>query len=50
MLQVYQPEDFDKLMVIGRGAFGKVYKVKKIDTGGIYAMKTLQKELIMKLN
>ena len=37
-------------MVIGRGAFGKVYKVKKIDTGEIYAMKTLQKEKIMKMN
>jgi serine/threonine protein kinase len=37
-------------MVIGRGAFGKVYKVKKIDTGEIYAMKTLQKDKIMKMN
>lgn len=36
--------------MIGRGAFGKVYKVKKIDTGEIYAMKTLQKEKIMKMN
>ena len=37
-------------MVIGRGAFAKVYKVKKISSGEIYAMKVLRKDLIMQMN
>uniref|UniRef100_A0AAF5DPY9 non-specific serine/threonine protein kinase n=3 Tax=Strongyloides stercoralis TaxID=6248 RepID=A0AAF5DPY9_STRER len=35
--------DFQSLKVIGRGAFGEVRLVQKIDTGHIYAMKILKK-------
>lgn len=37
-------QDFKILKVIGRGSFGKVYLVQKIDTERLYAMKTLKKE------
>lgn len=43
-------EDFDLLTVLGRGCFGKVMKVKKKDTGEIFAMKVLSKEMVIKEN
>jgi len=36
-------DDFDPLVVIGRGAFGEVRLVQKKDTGHVYAMKILRK-------
>lgn len=36
-------EDFRTVKVIGKGAFGEVRLVQKVDTGKIYAMKTLKK-------
>ena len=36
-------EDFDPIKVIGKGAFGEVRLVQKIDNGHIYAMKVLRK-------
>merc|ERR1739848_925708 len=36
-------DDFDPIKVIGRGAFGEVRLVQKIDTGHVYAMKILRK-------
>ncbi|VDD91119.1 unnamed protein product [Enterobius vermicularis] len=36
-------EDFTSLKVIGRGAFGEVRLVQKVDTGHVYAMKILKK-------
>ena len=36
-------DDFEPLKVIGKGAFGEVRLVQKIDTGHIYAMKVLRK-------
>lgn len=36
-------KDFKKLKIIGRGAFGEVVLVQKIDTGHVYAMKVLRK-------
>lgn len=40
--------DFKILKVIGRGSFGKVYLVQKIDSQKLYAMKTLKKDLAEK--
>lgn len=40
-------EDFDLLRVIGKGSFGKVFQVRKKDTGRIYAMKVLNKKNII---
>jgi len=36
-------EDFEPLKVIGKGAFGVVRLVQKVDTGHVYAMKVLRK-------
>ena len=36
-------KDFEKIKVIGRGAFAKVYLVKKRGTEDYYAMKILKK-------
>jgi len=36
-------EDFDPLKVIGKGAFGEVRLVQKVDNGHVYAMKVLRK-------
>jgi len=36
-------DDFEQLRVLGKGAFGKVLHVRKIDTGKEYAMKVLKK-------
>jgi len=35
--------DFESLKVIGRGAFGEVRLVQKVDTGQMYAMKIMRK-------
>jgi len=40
--------DFRTVRVIGKGAFGEVRLVQKIDTGRVYAMKTLQKAEMLK--
>ena len=39
--------DFMLLKTVGKGSFGKVYQVKKKDTGQIYAMKVLNKERVI---
>ena len=44
--------DFEILSVLGKGAYGKVFLVKKkqgSDKGKTYAMKTLKKQEIVKL-
>lgn len=41
------PSDFEILAVIGQGAFGKVFQVKKKDTGVIFAMKVMKKNTIL---
>lgn len=43
----YGPEDFQILKLIGKGTFGQVYQVRKKDTRRIYAMKVLQKKVIV---
>ncbi|KAI0058793.1 kinase-like protein [Artomyces pyxidatus] len=40
--------DFRTVKVIGKGAFGEVRLVQKIDTGRVYAMKTLHKAEMLK--
>lgn len=41
-------EDFRTVKVIGKGAFGEVRLVQKVDTGKIYAMKSLRKNEMFK--
>ncbi|KAF8974538.1 kinase-like protein [Flammula alnicola] len=41
-------DDFRTVKVIGKGAFGEVRLVQKIDTGKIYAMKLLKKDEMLK--
>ena len=41
------PEDFDILKLVGQGAFGKVFQVRKKDSGVIYAMKVMKKDRII---
>ncbi|OMP10177.1 hypothetical protein COLO4_04757 [Corchorus olitorius] len=43
-------EDFEILKVVGQGAFGKVYQVRKKGTSDIYAMKVMRKDKIMEKN
>eukprot|EP01117_Protostelium_nocturnum_P019546 TRINITY_DN84_c0_g1_i1.p1 TRINITY_DN84_c0_g1~~TRINITY_DN84_c0_g1_i1.p1 ORF type:complete len:426 (+),score=194.31 TRINITY_DN84_c0_g1_i1:249-1526(+) len=40
-------DDFELLTVIGKGSFGKVMQVRKIDNGQIYAMKVLRKDAVV---
>jgi len=40
------PEDFQTLRLIGRGGFGRVLLVRKLDTKQVYAMKVLKKSVI----
>lgn len=42
--------DFDVLNVIGKGSFGKVLMVRKKDTGEVFAMKEMNKEVIEREN
>lgn len=39
--------DFIIKKVIGRGSFGKVFLVQKKDTGEVFAMKSLRKDVII---
>ena len=41
------PEDFELLRVVGQGAFGKVFQVRKRDTGEVFAMKVMRKDRIL---
>lgn len=43
-------EDFDVMKVVGQGAFGRVYQVRKKGTSEIYAMKVMRKDKIMEKN
>ncbi|KAL6770959.1 S6K1 [Auxenochlorella protothecoides x Auxenochlorella symbiontica] len=40
------PADFELLRVVGQGAFGKVFQVRKRDTQEIFAMKVMRKDKI----
>lgn len=47
-------EDFELKLVLGRGAFGKVYlanlKMDKKDKGKLYAVKCIRKDLLIEEN
>ena len=43
-------DDFELLKVVGQGAFGKVFQVKRNGTSEIYAMKVMRKDRIMEKN
>ncbi|KAL8138470.1 hypothetical protein V2J09_004501 [Rumex salicifolius] len=43
-------DDIEKIKLVGQGAFGKVYQVKKKGTSEIYAMKIKRKDKIMEKN
>jgi len=43
-------EDFEVLKVVGKGAFGKVYQVRKRGSSEIFAMKVMRKDHIMEKN
>ncbi|ETV86121.1 AGC protein kinase, variant [Aphanomyces astaci] len=45
-----KPTDFELLVVVGQGAFGKVIQVRHRPTGEIYAMKIVSKEYLVKKN
>lgn len=40
-------EDFDILKVIDKGSFGKVFLVELRDTGKLYAMKRIRKDILI---
>ena len=43
-------DDFELLKLVGQGAFGKVYQVRKKGTSEIYAMKVMRKDKILEKN
>ncbi|XP_074577632.1 serine/threonine-protein kinase AtPK2/AtPK19-like [Curcuma longa] len=43
-------DDFEVLNLVGKGAFGKVFQVRKKGTSEIYAMKVMRKDSIMEKN
>ncbi|XP_013772600.1 serine/threonine-protein kinase Sgk2-like [Limulus polyphemus] len=45
-----KPSDFEFLKVIGKGSFGKVLLAKHKTEGNVYAVKVLQKKIILKKN
>eukprot|EP00286_Rhodomonas_abbreviata_P026010 CAMPEP_0181291732 /NCGR_PEP_ID=MMETSP1101-20121128/2127_1 /TAXON_ID=46948 /ORGANISM="Rhodomonas abbreviata, Strain Caron Lab Isolate" /LENGTH=510 /DNA_ID=CAMNT_0023396149 /DNA_START=250 /DNA_END=1778 /DNA_ORIENTATION=+ len=43
-------QDFELLTMVGKGAFGRVIQVRKIDSGKIYALKVLSKDDLVSTN
>ncbi|TNM93058.1 hypothetical protein fugu_018460 [Takifugu bimaculatus] len=48
VMQQIKPYDFDYLKIIGKGSFGKVLLARHKETTRYYAVKVLQKKIIMK--
>ncbi|KAI7690337.1 Serine/threonine-protein kinase Sgk3 [Sarcoptes scabiei] len=48
--QYVKPSDFEFLRTIGKGSFGKVYSARHIKEDRIYAVKVLNKKMIIKRN
>lgn len=43
---VHSIDDYELLCVIGRGSFGKIYLVRELSSGQVFAMKVVKKKLI----
>ena len=43
----YCLDDFEIMCVLGQGAFGKVFQVRKRDDGKVFAMKVMQKDRVL---
>ena len=43
-------EDFNILLVLGRGAFGKVYLAELRTNGEIYAVKSIRKDILIDMD
>lgn len=43
-------EDFKKLMVLGRGAFGKVFLVELQTTKELFAVKSIRKDILIEMD
>ena len=43
-------EDFDLVRLVGKGAFGKVWQVRRKGTGEVFAMKVLDKKMVVEQN
>ena len=43
-------DDFTLIKVIGKGVYGKVFLVRKRDSGELFAMKTLSRDKVAKRN
>lgn len=41
-------DDFMMVSILGKGSYGKVFLVRKIDSQKVYAMKVLKKSFIRK--
>jgi serine/threonine protein kinase len=52
MSDIVEPsiDDYELLCVIGKGVFGKIYLVRELKSGQVYAMKVVKKKLIEKQN
>jgi serine/threonine protein kinase len=42
--------DFDLLMVLGRGAFGKVFLAKLRTTNQLFAVKSIRKDILIEMD
>jgi len=43
-------DDFKKLMVLGRGAFGKVFLVELQTTKELFAVKSIRKDILIEMD
>lgn len=44
------PEDFEGLLMLGKGSFGQVFLMRKLDNDKLYAVKILDKNKVFSSN